>query len=177
MGGLHLLITGRPGIGKTTLVKKTVEELKRRSIGYSGFITEEVREQGVRQGFKIRGLPDGREGVLAWKGLDSRYRVGKYGVDIETFESIALPALEATSPVLIVDEIGRMELFSKVFRRRIKNLLRGTKPLLLATIQEKSLYLLDEWNVRNRVKLIRIERKGDRKAEEEVFSWIRSLTL
>jgi len=79
----NLLITGLPGVGKTTLIKKLSEALK----GFHpiGFYTEEIREEGVRGGFELIDL-DGRRGLLSHRDIRSPYKVGQYRVDIKGFE-------------------------------------------------------------------------------------------
>ena len=87
----NLLLTGNPGVGKSTIIKKLVSELKGREL--KGFYTEEIREGGVRKGFNIITL-DGKKGMLAHCQLKSPYRVGKYGVNISDLETIAIPAVQ-----------------------------------------------------------------------------------
>ena len=77
--GKAILLTGRPRVGKTTIIKDVVRKLPGRA---GGFYTEEMRERGRRQGFKIVTL-DGREGILAHVGIKSRMRVSKYGVTVQ----------------------------------------------------------------------------------------------
>ena len=85
----NILITGRPGIGKTTLIKRIADQLGPQA---GGFYTEEIRRGPERMGFKVRNL-DGVEGILAHKDIKSNQRVGKYGVDVDEFERVALPAI------------------------------------------------------------------------------------
>lgn len=129
---VHLL-TGRPGIGKTTAIQRLAERLADRRI--AGFITEEVRVAGTRRGFRIATF-DGREGILADVELHSRWRVSKYGVDVEGFEHLVCPMLEAAAEeadVVLVDEIGKMECFSRRFCQAVERLADGSTPLV-ATI-------------------------------------------
>ena len=74
----NILITGLPGVGKTTIIKKLSEEL--RKFHPVGFYTEEIREKGIRKGFKLIGL-DGGEGILSHVDVKSTYTVGKYNVE------------------------------------------------------------------------------------------------
>ena len=129
---VHLL-TGRPGIGKTTAIQRLAELLAGRRL--AGFVTEEVRVGGTRRGFRIATL-DGREGILADVELSSRWRVSKYGVDVEGFERLVCPMLEAAAEeaeVVLVDEIGKMECFSTRFCQAVERLADSPTPLV-ATI-------------------------------------------
>ena len=131
MGDPTLLITGPPGIGKTTALVRVAELLASRSP--VGFYTEEVRVGGRRKGFRIVTL-DGREGVLAHVDLRSRHRVGKYGVDVAGFEQLVCPVLEgAEGELVLIDEIGKMECFSHRFCEAVERLADGPVPLV-ATI-------------------------------------------
>ncbi len=123
MAGLNLLITGKPGVGKTTLLERVVERL-RGSLRLAGFTTTEMRNSaGERLGFSIVTV-DGKQGELARVGLRSQVRVGRYSVNLEEFERLALPELARRDVGLIViDEIGRMECSSGRFRRAVEDAL------------------------------------------------------
>jgi len=110
----HILLTGKPRTGKTTLLKEIIKDLD--SCG--GFYTEEITQDNERAGFKIKTL-DGKEGILAKKGLESKYRLGKYGINIKDLEEIGVEAIEEalkTKKIIIIDEIGKMEFFSEKFK-------------------------------------------------------------
>jgi nucleoside-triphosphatase len=132
----NLLITGLPGTGKTTLIKKLSEELKH--LHPAGFYTEEIREEGVRKGFELISL-DGKKGLLSHKDIKSPYRVGRYKVDIESFENFlnSVPFFNSLNRLVIVDEIGKMECLSDRFKNLLKKILDSEK-LVIATIPLKS---------------------------------------
>ncbi len=126
-GRKNVLLHGLPGSGKTTLVERLVQKIpgpKR------GFYTREVRERGRRIGFKIVTL-DGKEAWLAKRGKGYP-QVGKYRVYVESFEKVALPTLHEIDPheLMVIDEIGKMELFSKNFQEAVLKVLDSPVPVL-----------------------------------------------
>lgn len=131
----NILLCGKPGCGKTTLVAKVLEKLEGENLG--GFITLEMREKSERVGFKIVSL-SGEEAILAHKDIESPYRVSKYGVDIEKLEDVGVDALiKATleADIVVIDEIGKMELCSELFKLSVIKVLESDK-MVLATIKE-----------------------------------------
>lgn len=127
--GEAILLTGVPGSGKTTLIRRILQALPVQS---QGFYTREIREQGVRKGFEIVTLA-GERGVLAHVDIRSQTRIGKYGVDLQALDSVAVAALQAglsSGGLIVVDEIGPMELLSEHFRRTVMQALESPLPLL-----------------------------------------------
>jgi nucleoside-triphosphatase len=127
------LITGRPGCGKTTLVRQVLEALRPPA---GGFYTRETRDaDGRRIGFEIVTL-DGRSAVLANVARGGGPWVGRYGVDVDALERVGVPAIERAvnaGHLVVIDEIGRMELLSSAFQRSVVEALRRHRALL-ATI-------------------------------------------
>jgi len=123
------LITGKPGVGKTTLVQKIIERM--RSVKMAGFCTAEIRYMGSRLGFELQSL-NGERRTLAHVEIDSRNRVGRYGVDTNGFEEFleALDLLHPDVELIVIDEIGKMELFSKRFRSIVCDALNSDKQVL-----------------------------------------------
>jgi len=127
----YIVITGRPGVGKTTLFNKIIETLKNRNIKVGGFICPEVREKGTRVGFKIRSLDGKYEGWLAHKTLCSGPRLGKYRLCIEEATNVATRAVEealSKADIIAIDEIGPMELRIPQVRSSILKALKSGKP-------------------------------------------------
>jgi len=127
--GRTILLTGRPGVGKTTVIKRVVEQLGSRA---GGFYTAEIRKSGRRQGFKIVTL-DGQEGILSHVDIRGQPRVSRYGVNLGDLEEVGVAALRraiAEADLIVVDEIGKMELFSDEFRQAVAEAIEGEKPVL-----------------------------------------------
>lgn len=153
---INILITGKPGVGKTTVIKNFIEKF-RKSVG--GFYTEEIRETGKRVGFRIKNI-DGREGLLSHIDVKSNYNVGKYGVNINDIDEIGVKAIsEALGnnklDFVIIDEIAKMELFSRNFRNIVLSALDSDK-IVVGVIQDKNIDFLNRIRKRNDVKIIQI---------------------
>jgi nucleoside-triphosphatase len=137
-----VLLTGRPGCGKTTLIKCVVNNLPRRA---GGFYTEEIRHGGTRAGFKIVTL-DGEEVVFAHVCLQTPEHVGKYGLDLSVLETVGVEAVREAvrrrRRLVVIDEIGPMEIRSAIFREAVNEALDSEVPVL-ATIFARSLQLID----------------------------------
>ena len=130
------LITGRPGIGKTTALHRIAEMLSKRGYSVGGMVTFEVRERGRRVGFKIRDILEGREGWLAHIGFKSGPRVGKYIVNLNDLNEIGVQAILSAverADVVCIDEIGPMELYSREFKNAVLRAFDSGKPVV-ATI-------------------------------------------
>lgn len=128
-----LLLTGSPGVGKTTVLIKTVNMLKERGVSVGGMISREVRENGFRVGFEILDFVGGRHGWLSHISQENGPRIGKYRVNIFDLDNVGVAAIyEAieTCDVVAIDEIGPMELFSKPFKNAVEKALLSTKPVL-----------------------------------------------
>jgi len=127
--GRTILLAGRPGVGKTTVIKQVVDMLGGKA---GGFYTEEIRQAGRRLGFKIITL-EGEEGVLAHVDIKGAARVSKYGVNVKDLEEVGAAALRRAIEerrYVVIDEIGKMELYSQEFRRAVVEALESEKVVL-----------------------------------------------
>lgn len=131
---MNIVITGRPGVGKSTLFMHVINKLREKGFIVYGFRTPEVRDGGVRLGFKIVDLSTGEESWLAKKGFNSQVRVGSYGILVEEasalIEKSMRTAIEANG-IIGIDEVGPMELKIPVF-----------KPLLLKVLTKNTVKIL-----------------------------------
>jgi nucleoside-triphosphatase len=129
-----LLLTGPPGVGKTTVLRRLASRLRERRL--HGFYTEEIRAGDRRIGFRLVGF-DGTERVIAHVDFAGPHRVGKYGVDVGALEaSVSLLTPDAAAEVYLVDEIGKMECLSSRFVAAMRTLLDGSTPVV-ATVALK----------------------------------------
>ena len=163
------MITGMPGSGKTTLFKRLAHAL--RDVNPIGFYTSEIRQGGTRKGFGLKSL-DGRSGILAHVGFGTGYRVGKYGVDLDSFEAFLEP-LWFSGPqtgLIMIDEIGKMECLSAAFQKWIRQIFDSPKSIV-ATIAQKGGGLIAELKRRPDVRLFTLTREN----QEEVFAKIFSI--
>ena len=171
--GRTLFLTGRPGVGKTTVIKKVAQALGDRA---GGFYTEEIRgSSGRRQGFRLVTL-DGDEAVMAHTDLrgEGRPRVSRYGVDVEAIEDVGVAAIQramASDKVIIVDEIGKMELFCEAFKETVSEAVGSENPVL-ATIMRGSRPWVDELKARGQVEVweVTVENRGE--LPERVGRWL-----
>ena len=125
-----LILTGSPGVGKTTILAKTVSALKERNVAVGGMFSREVREGIERVGFEIIDITSLKHGWLAHIDQQSGPQVGKYHVDLDILESVGALAINVAvenCDVIAIDEIGPMELFSTKFSEAAQKALNGKK--------------------------------------------------
>ncbi len=162
----NILLTGRPGVGKTTIIKKAIEGLE---IRVGGFYTEEIRKGGRRVGFGIKSMA-GDEGILAHVDCQSPYRVSKYGVNIADLERVGCKALEEAmegAALIVMDEIGRMELYSVRFQEIVMRALSSPVPVL-GTLQARRNEFLERIMERDDVEIIWVTEKNRNELPELV---------
>ena len=149
----NILVTGPPRSGKSTLVEKVVQRISRPA---TGFFTQELREKGRRVGFSITTL-EGKTGVLAHQSIRSTFRVGKYGVNLEDLEQIAVPSMlpSTLDQIVVVDEIGKMECFSRLFKETLLKVLSSDN-LVIGSVAIKGDRFIQSIKKRDDVLLISI---------------------
>ena len=128
-----LLLTGSPGVGKTTVLTKAASILKGKGFSVGGMVSREAREGGVRVGFEILDLGSEKRGWLARVNQKVGPQVGKYRVNLEDLENIGAQAIVCATKncdVIAIDEVGLMELFSEKFREATRKALESPKQVI-----------------------------------------------
>ncbi len=173
---MKVVITSEPGVGKTTLVKKLVQHLGDKAVG---FWTEEVRDKKSkkRTGFKVVST-EGDSELFASRFFRSKKLVGSYGVNVERFEKVALPVLEkalkSKRSVAVIDEVGKMELFSKRFRGLVEALVHQPDRDLILTIPLRDVHpLVAEIRRLPDTVLIELDRENREFMDKEILELIR----
>jgi len=155
-GTPRLLLEGRPGIGKTTVARRLLHLLQEAGVPVGGFTTAELQTGGRREGFVVEAVSGAQE-VLAHIGLPGPPRVGRYGVDLAAFDRVALPALRTprTGGMVVVDELGKMELASAPFRDAVMQLL-DRDVAVVATVHQARHQFTDALRRRPGIRVVRV---------------------
>ena len=170
--GRTLLLTGRPGVGKTTVVKAVVESLGEQA---GGFYTEEICGPGGRKGFRLVTL-DGQEAVMAHVNLRGRGRprVSRYGVDVAAIERVGVTALRQAmqaGQIVVVDEIGKMELFCGPFKGVVLQAVGGSHTVV-ATVMAKPNPWVEGLRAMPNVALWTVTMKNRNGVAKRVIKWL-----
>ncbi|MGB9811621.1 MAG: NTPase [Dictyoglomus turgidum] len=131
---MKIFITGQPGVGKTTLLKKIYNFCREKSIVVCGFITEEVRENRFRIGFDLITLGDNQRLNFASIYKETPYKFGKYFLDIAALENVMDRIFCIEAEVYIIDEIGKMEFFSERFKEKIHKIMENDKLNIVSSL-------------------------------------------
>jgi nucleoside-triphosphatase len=169
-----IFLTGLPRIGKSTVLMKIIELLKQKGIKVGGIITPEKRERGKRIGFIVKDIISGEEGVLAriCTSISDKPKFGKYIIDIDDFEKVALKALDFSlknCDVIAIDEIGRMEFFSLKFKEKIYEILNSNK-IIIAVLHRDFINQFKKYG-----EIIEVNLENRNKLPEEIFKKILEL--
>lgn len=151
----HILITGLPGTGKTTMILSLVERL---SGTKGGFVTKEKRDGGKRTGFVIETISPGGEkktAPLATRSQKGMPRVGSYRVFVDSIENVAVPSISVDTDFVIIDEIGKMECTSKRFKEAVISAMEG-RSRIIATIAKKGVGFIKDIKDRGDVRVFEV---------------------
>jgi nucleoside-triphosphatase len=131
---LKVIVTGMPGSGKSTVIRRVCEQLQVKGWIIGGVICPEIRVNGVREGFKIIDLMTGQTGILAEVKPSDGPKIGKYYVNIGDLEEICIPAIKHALDkvdLVVIDEVGPMEMKSAAFQNCVKNAFTSNKNLIV----------------------------------------------
>jgi nucleoside-triphosphatase len=165
-----LLLTGKPGTGKTALIK---EALARTKVKGGGFYTEEIRTGGIRQGFRIVTL-DGQEAILAHVNISSPYQISKYRVDTDSLDRVGVFALHQAlkeTDLIVIDEIGKMELLSPQFKEAVTQAINSGQKVL-GTIMLNPHPFADEIKRHPKVETLLVTRDNRTEVMKKILNWL-----
>ena len=164
-----LLITGTPGIGKTTVIRRTADRLGQN--GLRGFYTEEIREAGERRGFRLASF-DGTRRIIAHVDFPKSPCVGKYGVDVPVLDEAAqLLRPDPHARVYLVDEIGKMECSSDRFIAAMRVLISGPAPMV-ATVGLRGGGFIAEVKCRPECELWEVTHANRDELPARILAWL-----
>jgi len=152
-------LSGLPGVGKTTTLIKTIEILEEEGYVVGGMITEELRENGRRTGFYVLDWMSKEKKVFAHKDFESRHKVGKYGIDVKALEEVGIKALQEAmekADVIVIDEIGKMEVESKKFVQTVRDILDMDKHIIMTLHKKSRNSLLQEIRRRDDIRMLEV---------------------
>ncbi|MFH1259675.1 MAG: nucleoside-triphosphatase [Elusimicrobiota bacterium] len=166
----NLVIAGNPGTGKTTLILEATLPF-REIIG--GFYTEEIHKSNQLWGFRIKSF-DGQEGIFSHKGMESKIKLNKYGVDIEILETIAVSSMEEalhSKEIIVIDEIGAMECLSEKFSQVLIKCLNSPKRIL-AAIRRNSQPFTDQMKIFPQTRIIELTNDSFLDCKKKLRQWL-----
>jgi len=159
MNNIKIGITGLPGAGKTHALIKVIEMLEAEEIIVGGMITEPIIEDNRRIGFSVMDWRTKQKSVLAHTEIQSKFMVGKFGVDLTILESVGVAALMRAceeANVIVIDEVGKMEVESEKFVGAVKFALDVEKPMLLTLHKKSRNPLLQDIRRRDDVRILEV---------------------
>jgi nucleoside-triphosphatase len=167
----NIFLTGKPGCGKTSLIKEVLSKLK--DTKAEGFFTSEIREKGERKGFKIASL-SGKEAIMAHIDFKSPFKVSKYKVNVENLEKIGLDALNKAmqeADLIVIDEIGKMELFSEKIKQSILDALESPRRVL-GTITQSDIKFANEIKRQKDIVVLEVTRENREELVDRIVKLI-----
>ena len=151
---MNILLTGKPGIGKTTVIVNILDVIKKLRV--VGFYTREIRQDNIRKGFELIDL-SGRKRLLSHVDIKSPYRVGKYGVDVNGFDEFlgAIEFFDSSTDLIVIDEIGKMEAYSVKFNVLLGRIL-DSETSVIATVALKGAGIIAQIKRRPDIRLLKV---------------------
>lgn len=162
---MKVFVSGKPKVGKTTLVLELLDELRHKNV--AGLIAPEIKDK-KREGFFLQDIAS-KEKVLMASTKIRKNRVSKYGVDVKAIDRIVRKVSESVdkADIVVIDEIGKMEMKSKAFREFIDKVLNSEKNVIAVVHRNfVSLY-------KNKGIFFWLDRKNFEKIKEKILSLLR----
>ena len=176
---INVLIQAPPRTGKSTLVDKLCSMLETKGYKIGGIQTPEIREKNRRVGFWVLDINNGNKDILAHVDIKSKFKVSKYGVDLNSFDELAITAINyaiENCQLVVIDEIGKMELFSENFQDAVIKGLNSSKPVIgtMGMIPHPFVRLLKS---RSDVQVLTIDRRNMEVIYQEICSLLGLRTI
>ena len=154
-------ITGMPSVGKTQTLIKIIEKIEKSGYKIEGMITEPIIEHKKRVGFYVEDWLTKEKDVFAHVEIDSKDKVGKYGVDLNALEIIGVTAIEKAIndeeiDIIIIDEIGKMEMLSERFCEVVTDALDSDKPIMVTLHKKSRTPLLQDIRRRDDIRILEV---------------------
>ena len=166
-----IFLTGPPGIGKTTAVERIARKLREQGYRVAGIITREIRRHGRREGFVLIDLASGKQWELARREASTPIRVGSYGMYPEALEEAARILQQALqeADVIVIDEVGPMELAHPAFVETLRKVLASGKPVI-GTVHYRSTHPLAQ-RIRREAHLVRLTHGNRDRTPDQVVAF------
>lgn len=154
-------ITGMPNVGKTRTLLKIIEFLEEAGYKIEGMITKPILKNDERVGFIVEDFQSCENEVFAHIDFDLKDKVGKYGVNINALEKIGIPAIEKAINddqvhIIIIDEIGKMEMISEKFCDTVIEALDSDKPIMVTLHKKSRTPLLQDVRRRDDIRILEV---------------------
>ncbi len=155
-------ITGMPSVGKTETLTKIIEFLEENGYVTGGMITEPIIKKKKRVGFYVENWQTKEKEVFAHEDfIDANDKIGKYGVDTDALERIGIPAIEKAiidkeTNIIIIDEIGKMEMLSEKFCEIVTDALDSDKPIIVTLHKKSRTPLLQDVRRRDDIRILEV---------------------
>ena len=154
-------ITGMPSVGKTETLIKIIEKIEKSGYKNEGMITETLFEDNKRIGFYVKDWQTNEREIFAHIDFDLKDKVGKYGVDLNVLEKVGVTAIEKAIndeniDIIIIDEIGKMEMLSEKFCETVIDALDSDKPILVTLHKKSRTPLLQDIRRRDDIRILEV---------------------
>ena len=159
IGDIKIGITGLPGSGKTYALLRVIEMLKDENLIIGGMIDEPLTDGKRRTGFSVRNIMTGESQVFASAEIESKIMIGKIGVDLAKFEEVGISAIKTACEqcdIIVIDEVGKVEVESQAFIDAVKEALDVDKPMILTLHKKSRNPLLQDIRRRDDVRVLEV---------------------